>query len=102
MGLGVSLLLIAVGAVLTWAVHPSGHQPVNVGVVGVVLMLVGFVGFLLTLFFWDSWAGFGGRRRTYAYGAGPDVVVDDRPRRVVRRPVRRTTVVEEDDGPVAY
>ena len=103
MGLGVSLLLVAVGAVLTWAVQPSGEAPVNLDVVGVVLMLVGLVGFLLSLLFWQSWAGPGywGRRR-YAAHAGPDVVVDDGPRyverRVVERPARRRTTVVEDEA----
>jgi hypothetical protein len=107
MGLGVSLLLVAVGAVLTWAIDPTGETPVNLGVVGVVLMLVGLVGFLLSLLFWSSWAGPGARnRRAYVADAGPDVVVDERPRyverRVVERPARRRTTVVEHDGPDAY
>jgi hypothetical protein len=105
MGLGVSLLLVAVGAVLTWAIDPTGDTPVNLGVVGVVLMLVGLVGFLLSLLFWNSWAG-PGRRRASVADAGPDVVVDERPRyverRVVERPARRRTTVVEHDGPDVY
>ena len=56
MGLGVSLILIAVGAILTWAVdaHVSG---VNVHAVGVILMIVGLIGGLFSLAFWSSWWG---------------------------------------------
>jgi hypothetical protein len=46
---GVSLIIIAVGAVLTWAVHPSHPGSVNVNTVGVILLVVGFVAFLLDL-----------------------------------------------------
>ena len=71
MGLGVSLILIAVGAILTWAVdaHVSG---LNVNAVGVILMIVGLIGFVLSLAFWSTWWGpgyFG--RPAPAGGAGP-------------------------------
>jgi hypothetical protein len=73
MGLGVSLILLAVGAVLTWAVdvHANG---VNIHAVGVVLLIVGLIGALLSMIFWSSWAGPGyfTRRRTYIdEGPGP-------------------------------
>jgi hypothetical protein len=68
MGLGVSLILCAVGAVLIWAVHVS-TSGVNVHAVGVVLLIVGLVGALLSMIFWSSWAGPGyftrSRRTTY-------------------------------------
>jgi hypothetical protein len=65
MGLGVSLILVAVGAVLTWAVHVSSSA-VDIRTVGVVLLIVGLVGALLSMIFWSSWAGPGyfTRRRT--------------------------------------
>ena len=69
MGFGVSLILIAVGAVLTWAVH-STSSAVDVNTVGVILMIVGLVGFLLSLAFWSTWWGPGYFRRSYA-AAGP-------------------------------
>jgi hypothetical protein len=65
MGLGVSLVLIAVGAILTWAVNAE-VSGLDIQVVGVILMIVGVVGFLLSMLFWSSWGGpayFG--RRTY-------------------------------------
>ena len=65
MGLGTSLVLIAIGAILDFAV--SVNTPgFNVHTVGVVLMVVGALGLLLSLVFWNSWGGFGnggGRRR---------------------------------------
>ena len=62
MGLVVSLILIAVGAILTFAVtnEPSG---INIDVVGWILMIVGAVGFLLSLWFWSSFFGPGYFRR---------------------------------------
>ncbi len=65
MGIGVSLILIAAGAILTWAVTAT-VSGVNIHTVGVILMIVGIVGLLISLVFWSSWggAGVGGRRRT--------------------------------------
>jgi hypothetical protein len=68
MGLSASLILIAVGAVLTWAVTADA-EGFNVNTVGIILMVVGLAGALISLIFWSSWGGFGGRR---------DVVVRDR------------------------
>lgn len=72
MGLGVSLFLIAVGAVLTWAVTADVGS-VDIDVVGVILMIVGAVGLLLSLLFWSSWGGPGywTRRRTYVEEGPP-------------------------------
>ena len=73
MGLGVGLLLIAVGAILVWGVT-SDIGGVNEDAIGWILMIVGAVGVLLSLAFWSSWGGpgyFGRRRETY--------VEDERP-----------------------
>ena len=56
MGIGVSLILIAAGAILTWAVHAS-VSGVSIATIGVILMVVGGVGILLSLMFWSSWGG---------------------------------------------
>ena len=80
MGIGVSLVLIAAGAILTWAVETS-VSGLDINVVGVILMVVGCVGLLLSLAFWSSWGGFG-------TGATSG-------RRVVR-----TTTVDDDVRPV--
>jgi hypothetical protein len=76
MGLGVSLILIAAGAIMAWAVNveTSGF---NVNTVGYILLVVGIVGALLSMIFWSSWAGpgyfynGGGRRRRYVEEEGP-------------------------------
>ena len=97
MGFVVSLLIIALGAILTWGVNDTSSS-VNLDVIGVVLMGVGIVGFILTLWFWESWWGGGYFRRTryaggqpgYNYGASS-----------WRRPARSGYVVEEEDVPAA-
>ena len=57
MGISVSLILIAVGAILTWAVTAS-VSGIDINVVGVILMIVGAAGLVLSLLFWSSWGGF--------------------------------------------
>jgi hypothetical protein len=60
-GIGVSLILIAVGAILTWAVSAE-VSGIDIQVVGVILLIVGAIGALLSFIIWSSWGGFGGRR----------------------------------------
>jgi hypothetical protein len=78
MGIGVSLILIAVGAVLAFAVNVT-TSGFNVNTVGYILLAVGAIGVLLSLVFWSSWGGFGGSR----------TVVTD-------RPATRRTIVEDE------
>lgn len=59
MGVTASLLLSAVGAVLIWAVSAT-TSGVNIHTVGVILLIVGLVGFVISIFFWSSWGGFRG------------------------------------------
>jgi len=69
MGTGVSLILIAAGAILTWAVTAT-VSGVDIHTIGVILMVVGIVGLVLSLVFWSTWGGFGGgtrARRTTTY-----------------------------------
>ncbi|HZU80024.1 MAG TPA: hypothetical protein VE991_08910 [Acidimicrobiales bacterium] len=61
MGVGTSIVIFAIGAVLRFAVSVSSTS-VNLHTIGVILMIVGAVGFVLSLFFWSSWGGFGGGR----------------------------------------
>jgi hypothetical protein len=53
MGIGISLILIAVGAVLTFAVHAT-VSGLDINTVGWILMGVGFLGFLVALTFLDT------------------------------------------------
>jgi hypothetical protein len=62
MGLGLSILLMAVGAILTFAVEVDSTEGFNINTAGVVLMVVGAIGILLSLIFWTSWGGYRGRR----------------------------------------
>ena len=64
MGLGVSIFLIAVGAILTWAVNAS-VSGLELQTIGVILMVVGALGLVLSMIFWSSWAA------SPASGAGP-------------------------------
>jgi Domain of unknown function (DUF6458) len=70
MGIGVSLILIAAGAILTWAVNAT-VSGIDINTIGVILMVVGAIGLVLSLMFWSSWGGAGvyggGRRRTTTY-----------------------------------
>jgi hypothetical protein len=90
MGIGVSLLLIAVGAVLAFAVNQDPDPAVDIDVVGWILMAVGFAGILLSLVWWERWGpGAWGWHR----GPGPYPAEG-------RAAPRRRTVVEEDEvGP---
>ena len=58
MGIGASLVLIAVGAVLAFAVSVTGHG-FNIHAIGIILLVVGAIGGLISMFFWSS-CGFGG------------------------------------------
>jgi hypothetical protein len=69
MGISLSILLFAIGAVLTWAVSVE-VSGIDLTAVGVILMIVGIIGLLVSLVFWSSWGGFGARDTTAA-GGGP-------------------------------
>jgi len=64
MGFGTSIFLIAVGAVLRFAVHVSTHG-VNLHTIGVILMVVGVAGLVLSLLWLTVLAD--RRRRSVAY-----------------------------------
>ena len=70
MGIGVSIFLIAVGAILAFAVNVA-VSGIDLQVVGVILMIVGAIGLVASLLFWSSFSPYGGRDRR-------DVVVRDR------------------------
>ncbi|WP_067494061.1 DUF6458 family protein [Actinoplanes sp. TFC3] len=83
MGIGGSIFLLALGAILAFAVD-ADISGLDINVVGYVLMLAGLVGLILTLYFWNS------RRRP----AAPAAVVDEH--QVVREePVYRDGHVVE-------
>jgi hypothetical protein len=51
MGIGASIFLIAVGAILAFAVNVS-VSGIDLNVIGWILMVVGVLGLILTLFIW--------------------------------------------------
>ncbi len=63
MGISASIILAGIGAVLIWAVHASSSG-FNIHTAGVILLVVGIIGFVVSLIFWSSWGGFGGARET--------------------------------------
>jgi hypothetical protein len=83
MGVGTSIVLLAVGAILRFAVTVT-TTGFNIHTIGVILMIAGVVGLLLSIMFWGSWGGFGGgraggyrrERRVTSDGAGGFVEQD--------------------------
>ena len=73
MGIGVSIFLIAVGAILAFAVEFTA-EGIDLNTVGIILMVVGILGAVMSMMFWSSWGGVGGSRRR-------SVIVDDGPNR---------------------
>lgn len=68
MGIGVSIVLLAVGAILAFAIEVESSGGVNVNTVGIILMVAGGIGILA---FMTVFGSMGGRGRT-------DVVVEER------------------------
>ncbi|NYI42736.1 DUF6458 family protein [Demequina lutea] len=81
MGIGINSFLMAVGAILTFAVNAT-VAGLNIKVVGVILMIAGAVGLILTL------AVFAPRRRL--------AVTETNRARVVSPGVASSTVTTED------
>lgn len=83
---GTSILLIAVGAILDFAVTPTGNtHGFNINKIGLILLIVGIVGLVLSLVFRGPWGGASRRRvvrrRTHVDERGrrlpPEMIVDD-------------------------
>jgi len=62
-GISVSVFLIAVGAILAFAVTAT-VSGVDLVAVGWILMGVGALGLVLSIIFWSTWGGVGTTRRT--------------------------------------
>ena len=76
MGISTSIFLIAVGAILKFAVTWQADN-VDLQAVGVILMVIGGLGLVVSLIFWSSWGGFGRREVLVDGGARRRVVRDD-------------------------
>ena len=68
MGIGVSILLMAAGAIMTFAVEVENAEGFNINTIGIILMVAGAIGLVVSLVI------FGPRSR--------DTIVED------RRPLR--------------
>lgn len=89
MGIGVSIFLIALGAILAFAIDVQTNG-IDLNTVGVILMVVGAIGLATSFLFWDR-MGFGGSRRTVTRD-----YVDDGVAVAPRAAVRERTVVRDD------
>ena len=58
MGIGVSVFLMALGGILAWGVNVDNAEGFNVNTIGMILMVVGAIGLIVSL------AIFGGRGRS--------------------------------------
>ena len=89
MGIGVSIFLMAVGAILAFAINVSA-EGIDLDTVGVILIILGLVGLLASLVWWNDWTP---RRRMVGYDdAGDAVIVRHRRPRVVN--------IDDDDDVV--
>ena len=77
MGVALSIVMIAVGAILRFAVSVT-TTGFNLHSIGLILIILGAVSLLISLAFWSSWGGFSGgaaggyrrERRVTQDGAG--------------------------------
>ena len=56
MGIGASVALLALGGILAWGIDVDSTSAVNVNTIGVILMVAGLIGLVVSL------VVFGGRR----------------------------------------
>ena len=85
MGIGVSVFLMAAGAIMAFAINVSA-EGIDLDTVGVILIILGLIGLLASLVWWNDWTP---NQRTVAYDDAGDRIV-------VRR--HRPRVVTIDDG----
>ena len=89
MGIGVSIFMMAVGAILAFAVNVSSDG-IDLDTVGVILIILGLAGLLVSLVWWDDWTP---RRSVDIDDAGDHLIVRRRRPRVV-------TIDDTNDGVV--
>ena len=91
MTVGAALLLIAVGAILRFAVSTVSTHGFNVHTIGDILMLIGILGLVLWMLVWSPWAP---RRRGTTVHRSSTVVPPRDPRDA--GVYRRETVYRQD------
>lgn len=76
MGIGISLFVGAVGAVLRYATTvPANQNGFDIHTGGVILMIVGAIGLVLSMLFWSSFAPFG--RRSESSSRTEELITQD-------------------------
>jgi hypothetical protein len=83
MGVATSIVMIAAGAILRFAVSVT-TTGFNLHSIGLILIILGAVSLVISMMFWSSWGGFGGgagggyrrQRRVSSDGAGGYVEED--------------------------
>ncbi len=60
MGIGVSVFLLAVGAIMTFALNVTTNG-LDLDTVGIILMVVGALGLVISMLFWSSFSPYGSR-----------------------------------------
>lgn len=97
MGIGVSIFLMAVGAIFAFAINVSA-EGIDLDTLGVILIILGLVGLLASLVWWNDWTP---NRRTVAYDdAGDRVIVRHRGPRVVTIDDADDVIDVAEDRPV--
>lgn len=74
MKIGAALVLLAVGAILRFAIATTATHGIDVRAVGDILMIVGALGLILWLIVWAPWT----RSRRAPYPTRPPLDEDDR------------------------
>jgi hypothetical protein len=92
MTIGAALLLIAVGAILRFAITTVTTHGVDVHTIGDILMIVGVIGLVIWFFVWAPWA----RNRRYS---GPPEQEERRPPEAYRNRERPPYPPEVRDRP---
>jgi hypothetical protein len=72
-GISASVFLIAIGAILAFAVTAT-VSGIDLVAVGWILMIVGALGLVLSIIFWSSWGGVGTTRRRTVVERHDDLV----------------------------
>ena len=75
MSIGASIFLLVVGAILTFAVNVDA-EGFNINTVGIILMVAGVIGLLLSLLFWSNFSPY--RRRRVVDPYPEERVVEER------------------------
>jgi predicted membrane channel-forming protein YqfA (hemolysin III family) len=77
MSIGASIFLLVVGAILTFAVNVT-TEGFTINTVGIILMIAGVIGLLLSLLFWSSFSPYRRRPTTTTTTLPEERVVEER------------------------